>query len=200
MAASRDGPFAVSPNHDGNFNTATQKGVADRQTIEDPPRKDRNRKARTPPRISPPPLKRQRTDPGNRRSSPHAPAESLGRSFPTSSRLAEIANNISGLLRPSPSVGSRGFASLENPLATLSNAIRWTTSLRTRENDEISSSSCIARSERSNGSGPVVPICRLCHKKINKGFDPVIRCSSCQRPYHEACGKPPLVPGESWYV
>jgi hypothetical protein len=72
--------------------------------------------------------------------------------------------------------------------------------LPTPEDDEYSRSSGVTRSDQSNESGANVRTCRSCQKSINKGFDPLVSCSKCRRPYHEACRKPPLALEAEPYV
>ena len=71
---------------DKDVSAHSRQAAPDRQTVRPLASNNGNRKARTPPKISPPSLKRQRTDPGNRNSSPTAQRESLNLSFPAVAR------------------------------------------------------------------------------------------------------------------
>lgn len=62
---------------------ASRRATLIDETIQAPASNNRNPKARTPPRLSPPALKRQRTEPAKRTSSPLAHGANLNRSFPT---------------------------------------------------------------------------------------------------------------------
>ncbi|KAF1960103.1 hypothetical protein CC80DRAFT_285017 [Byssothecium circinans] len=128
-------------------------------------------KARTPPRISPPPLKRQRIG-----YSSFSDREGNPRPQPALKSTSDLGE--SGLLS-GPKLSST--SKLQVPLAN-----HLTGSRHPREDDERSHSSS-SISIRSNSTAP---LCRSCRKSITKGYDPQVLCPSCHRPYHESCRKP----------
>jgi hypothetical protein len=175
------------------------------------PASNNSRKTRTPPRISPPPLKRQRTDTGPLTSSPSTHHEFLNRSFPTISNRAAagdkyvacfaINNSLTNTIRldvPRPSSFSSTSSrrpSLRNVATLLPSTVRRSSELRGCEDDDGSMSSDIARSARSRESSTTAPKCKLCDKIINKSFDPLVLCNVCHRSFHDACRRPPLSAG-----
>jgi hypothetical protein len=135
--------------------------------------------------ISPPPLKRQRTNLGDGH---HA-------SKPTAS------------LAPFRSLQSN--KSVENPAASRSRlSLHFASSdshtSPVHRNREPSVDPNEYGATRANppsiGGSSKKPVCRVCTKGMVVQYDPIISCPGCRAEFHDSCRKPPLIDGVDPYV
>lgn len=61
-----------------------------------------------------------------------------------------------------------------------------------QDDDEVSLAGSVIRSEKSTSDGTK---CNQCKKSSAKRYDPLIKCLTCIRHFHDGCRKPPLAQG-----
>ncbi|KAF2845770.1 hypothetical protein T440DRAFT_472409 [Plenodomus tracheiphilus IPT5] len=146
--------------------------------------------------ISPPPLKRQRTDGGISMVSLSRPGRTK---LPTrsSSNSDLVKRSFDGLptslqreskWRQDRDVVSRHSCSFAAP-PLMQYPARDTVTTKARHSDIVFSS-------RPSGSRVTVKrVCRVCEKSSATNYNPIFACPGCTRPYHDSCRKPPLIDG-----
>jgi hypothetical protein len=118
---------------------------------------------RPPKRISPPPMKRQRTWTEDSHLSTNGPKMPLRDA--QGSRHSLASSDF-----PKPHADTRQ---------------------EHRTKSRKSGAACLNGASHSESSKK--PVCRVCMKGTNVKYDPIIACPGCRGQFHDSCRKPPLI-------
>ncbi|KAF2117662.1 hypothetical protein BDV96DRAFT_570644 [Lophiotrema nucula] len=142
-----------------------------------------NRKARTPPPISPPSLKRWRS--GDVSNSSYDDDQGLHHSAASRSKNTLLQRHRDSTLSSADRRVGHGLLQPEHGLGLSSSRLGHGIGQEDDSNSVAGSSASSARSSK----------CSICLKSSEKQYDRLKKCSLCHRLYHEACRRPSLIEG-----